>query len=450
MTSDKLRLLPAVHEVVEELRQHYHSNSDERLTRAARDAINAVRAEVLQAPQTPIDRDIILQMALATLQATFAPIEVINATGVILHTNLGRAPLSPKALEAIGGAAQSSDLEYDLQHGKRASRNRLLSEPLAELTHTEAGFIVNNCAAALVLALAALGGKATALARSQIIEIGGGFRLPDIMKASGVELYEVGTTNRTRLTDYEEALENGAEAILWMHRSNFEITGFTEEPTLDALRALADKYNVPLIYDLGTGLAWDTATFDLKSEPTIHHKSVHSADVTLFSGDKLFGGPQAGVIVGRRASVDRLAKHPLARALRADKLTIAAFAATLSSHLENRPEEIPVFQMLNMAPEELQSRAQAIAASLPENRFRIVEVKDTVGGGTMPNSELLGLAIEIKESDSERVHELLRSAPHPIVTRIQDNAVLIHVRTLLPNQLTTVAGKLANTLALLS
>ena len=446
MVSDKLRLLPAVHEVVKSLREHPVSQSEKRLTWAARMAIQQARERLLDNEINVVDEASILVSALEFLEDSCVPAQVINATGVILHTNLGRAPLSEAAIAAVCAAAKSSDLEYDLTSGKRASRNRLLSGPLAELTNTEEGFIVNNCAAALVLALAALGGKATALARSQIIEIGGGFRLPDIMKASGVELMEVGTTNRIRLSDYEEALEDGAAAILWMHRSNFEISGFTEEPSVEELRKVADHYNVPLIYDLGTGLKWDTELLNLRPEPTICDKAVQLADVTLFSGDKLFGGPQAGVLVGKASAIKRLSKHPLARALRADKLTMAAFAATIMSHLNDTPEDLPTYQMLRTSPEELMTRAERILSSLPADVCRVVEVIDTVGGGTMPNSELPGLAIEISTSETEQFHRKLRAHPLPIVARIKDDAVLVHLRTIAPHQLDTIIQKLSKIL----
>ena len=447
MTSEKLRQLPAVFEIVAQLRVQNPQLPDARLTQAARDGINHLRTKILDDPSTKIELESILEHATSSLNRSYAPVEVINATGVVLHTNLGRAPLSPRAMDAVLNAAQSSDLEYDLEAGKRASRNRLLSKPLAELTHTEAGFIVNNCAAALILALAGLGGRATALARSQIIEIGGGFRLPDIMRVSGVRLHEVGTTNRTRLSDYEEALEQGADSILWMHRSNFELSGFTEEPSLAELSKLATKHRVPLIYDLGTGLLWDTTELNLRAEPTIHDKAVQLADVTLFSGDKLFGGPQAGIIVGKRTSVDKLTKHPFARALRADKLTTAALAATLESHLAGTPEDLPIYQMLTMSRTQLDDRANALVRHLSDNQFRIIDVIDTVGGGTMPNSELPGLALELTTDSPEQLHAELRAAPLPIVTRIKEETVLVHVRTIDPSQIENIAHKLAKVLA---
>ena len=447
MTSEKLRQLPPVFEVVAQLRAQRPHVPDTRLTQAARDGINHLRTEILNDPSIKIELQSILEYATLSLDRSYAPVEVINATGVVLHTNLGRAPLSRRAIDAVINAAQSSDLEYDLEAGKRASRNRLLSKPLAELTQTEAGFIVNNCAAALILALAGLGGRAAALARSQIIEIGGGFRLPDIMRVSGVNLHEVGTTNRTRLSDYEEALEQGAESILWMHRSNFELTGFTEEPSLAELSKLATKHEVPLIYDLGTGLLWDTDKFNLRAEPTIQDKTVQLADVTLFSGDKLFGGPQAGIIVGNRVSIEKLMKHPFARALRADKLTTAALAATLESHLAESPDDLPVYQMLTMSRAQLVERANTLASHLDEGHFNIIDITDTVGGGTMPNSELPGLALELKTDSPEQLHAALRASPLPIVTRIQEKAVLVHVRTITPSQIENTAHKLAKVLA---
>ena len=446
MTSDNLRLLPAVHQIVGLLRKHDKIDSERRLTWAARLSIQQARDRVVNDDQATMSHDEILSLALHFLRHSGAPQKVINATGVILHTNLGRAPLSEAALSALTHAAQSSDLEYDLETGSRASRNRLLARHLAELTNTEDGFIVNNCAAALVLALAGLGGTATALARSQIIEIGGGFRLPDIMKASGVELKEVGTTNRVRLKDYEEALQDGATAILWMHRSNFEIRGFTEEPTLESLRVLADKFNVPLIYDLGTGLKWDVESLNLPPEPTIDNKAVELADVSLFSGDKLFGGPQAGVLVGKSSAIKRLSKHPLARALRADKLTIAAFAATLMSHLNETPEELPIYQMLTVSKEDLRQRAQRVVSNLEGVECAIVDVVDTVGGGTMPSSELPGIALELTPPDVEKLHKSLRNPPLPIITRIKDGTVLVHLRTVPWKELDAVTHKLADIL----
>ena len=447
MTSTDLRNLPAVHDIVEQLRQLLPDLPQSRLRTAARHAIDTTRSLILSGKSVENSHDAIVRLAVRELHSQIRPEALVNATGVLLHTNLGRAPLSQRARDAMLEASQACDVEYDLAEGARASRNRLLAQSLGQLTGTDSGFIVNNCAAALVLALAGLGGRSTAIARSQIIEIGGGFRLPDIMRASGVALFEVGTTNRVKLQDFADALDNGADAILWMHRSNFDITGFVEEPDLKELRKLATERQVPLIYDLGTGAAWDMTQFGLNAEPQIHDMLVQLADVTLFSGDKLFGGPQAGVLVGKSRAIETLGKHPLARALRADKVTLAAFGATLEAHLNGNLAELPIHQMLAADESMLRQRAENIVTLVGHPALSVIDVVDTVGGGTMPTSQLKGIGVRIGAHSPETLHSQLRSATTPIVGRIQDEAYQLHMRTIPESQIETVAEALRNVLA---
>jgi L-seryl-tRNA(Ser) seleniumtransferase len=361
---------------------------------------------------------------------------VINATGVILHTNLGRAPLSSAAITAIHAVSTGySNLEYDLSTGQRGSRLVHAESLLTRLTGCEAALVVNNNAAAVLLILSALARRrAVVIARSQLVEIGGGFRIPDVMKQSGARLLEVGTTNRVHLSDYQTALDEASPAlILHAHRSNFIITGFTSEPTMLELAEIAHKAGIPLVDDLGSGALLETAQFGLSHEPLISESLNSTADIVCFSGDKLLGGPQAGIIIGKSDLIARLKKHPLARAIRADKLCLAALSATLLHYLKDETlTEIPVWRMIAIPPDALRQRAQNWANTLGIGK--VVESKSTIGGGSLPGETLPTFVLALSLPSPNRALQRLRTHNPPIVARVEADQVIFDPRTILPDQ----------------
>lgn len=369
---------------------------------------------------------------------------VINATGIVLHTNLGRAPLSTEAREAVLAASGPSSVEYDLESGQRGSRTAYSGELAARLCGTEAATVVNNGAAALVLVVAALaGGREVIVSRGELIEIGGSFRLPDIIKVSGARLVEVGTTNRTRLDDYREAIGPDTGMILSVHRSNFRQVGFVADvPTAD-LAALAETSGLPLVHDLGSGLvATDADVIEaLDDEPVVTDSVDRGAHIVLFSGDKLLGGSQAGIIAGRTDLVERCRRHPLARITRIDKLQLAALEATLRTHARGSAAiDLPALAMLHRDVAELTTRAEALAhavaahiANDPRRAGTItLAVRTTstyVGGGSAPGRTLPGVAIACGGVDAQRLAAALRSEEVPVIARIEDDEVLIDLRS---------------------
>lgn len=368
---------------------------------------------------------------------------VINATGVVLHTNLGRAPLSAAAQAAVAEAAAGySSLEIDLDEGGRGSRHAHIAGIVTAITGAEAGFAVNNNAAAVVLALAALaGGREAVVGRGELVEIGGGFRMPDVMHQSGARLVEVGTTNRTYLADYEAALGPGCGLLLKVHRSNFTVRGFVHEASLDQLVELGRSRGVPVVYDLGSGCLVDLTPAGLPQEPTVQASVAVGTDIVLFSGDKLLGGPQAGLIVGRNAAVERCRKHPLARAMRLDKLDLAALAATLRAYLEPARawREIPILAMLERSPAERRRRAARLAAGLrracgAEASVAVVGTEGQVGGGALPEVAIPSYAAAIRPAAAraEEWAARLRNAATPVVAVVRDDALLLDVLALLP------------------
>jgi L-seryl-tRNA(Ser) seleniumtransferase len=367
---------------------------------------------------------------------------VVNATGVVLHTNLGRAPLARAAVEAmVRAAGEYTNLEYDLGAGRRGSRYVHCAELLTELTGAEDALVVNNAAAALLLALNTLAlGRGVVVSRGELVEIGGGFRIPEILERSGARLVEVGSTNRTRLADYRRAIGGGGlSAVLKVHRSNFRITGFTEEPSLAAVGEEAHEAGLPLVYDLGSGLMVDPSALTLPPEPRAAEAIEAGADLVVFSGDKLLGGPQAGIIVGREEFVARLRSNPMCRALRVDKTTLAALEATL--RLYRRPDdamrEIPTLAMLRATADDLRARAESLSRALESAGVEsaTVPVKGAIGGGTYPGVELDSWAVAPEVSGSvQEVADRLRLGDPPVVARIADGRLLLDVRTVLPGQ----------------
>lgn len=367
------------------------------------------------------------------LMPTLVP--VINATGVVLHTNLGRSPLSRAAIQAVQDVAgRYSALEYNLESGERGSRSVHIDELLEQLIGCEASLVVNNNAAAVLLVLTALARRRqVVIARTQLVEIGGGFRVPAVMSQSGAHLVEVGTTNRVHISDYEEALLQPAALILRAHRSNFKIIGFTSEPGLAELAALARQHGIPLVDDLGSGALLNTARFGLAHEPTVQESLAAGADLVCFSGDKLLGGPQAGIIVGRGDLIARIKKHPLARAVRADKLCLAALSATLLHYLKDEAErEIPIWQMLSATTVEIEARAQRWIQILGVGE--VITGLSTIGGGSLPGEELATRLVAFPVSRPNHFLAQLRQQKPAVVARIQDERVVLDPRTVLPDQ----------------
>ncbi len=402
---------------------------------AIRHTLDEARASLRQGATAP-DDEALLADAHRTLEHWLAPtlLPVINATGVILHTNLGRAPLSPTARQAVLEAAGFSSLEYDLARGTRGKRDVHAEGLLTRLTGAEAALVVNNNAAAVLLALTALArGKQVLISRSQLVEIGGGFRIPEVMKQSGAKLVEVGTTNRTHLDDFESALGERVALIMRAHHSNFRIIGFTAEPTLAELVDLGRRHDLPVIDDLGSGALLDTSRFGLGHEPTVQESLQAGAALVCFSGDKLLGGPQAGVVVGQRVFVDRLRRHPLARAVRPDKLCLAALCATLAHYLKDEAErEIPVWRMIAARPEALRQRAKGWVAAL--GRGDVIPGRSTVGGGSLPEETQPTFLWTLPHRSPNTLARTLRQASPPVIARVEDNRLALDPRTVLPEQ----------------
>ena len=382
---------------------------------------------------------------------------VINATGVVIHTNLGRAPLAPEAMAAMSLAAGYGNLEFDLESGRRASRQDHLDGLIAELTGAQAGLAVNNGAGAVVLALAALAaGSPVIVSRGELVEIGGGFRVPDIVVQSGAQMVEIGTTNRTHLTDYEQAVHDHPQVrvILRTHPSNFKITGFTSAPSLQDLATFAHARGLLLVEDLGGGALVDLAPFGIAGEPQVQASLQAGVDLVIFSGDKLLGGPQAGVVAGRRDLIETLAKHPLARALRLDKLSLSALAATLRLYRPpvNPMTRVPVLRMLTEAKAVSRARAQALAtlvSEVPNLETEIVETEGFAGGGAMPMHALAGFALRLScaRVSAEDLARRLRTGSTAVVGRIDHDALLLELRTVSDDELTPLAAAIAQAVA---
>jgi L-seryl-tRNA(Ser) seleniumtransferase len=467
---EQLRQRPGVQALV---RQFGHSAVVEALraeTDALRQRMGASPPESGGAPATPEAAADAIEAGLAArLHGLFQPslCRVINATGVIVHTNLGRAPLSPAALAAVADAGQRYvTLEYDVERGERGSRDQHAEQLLCRLTGAESAVVVNNCAAATMLMLAALGsGREVIVSRGELVEIGGGFRVPEVMAQSGAILREVGTTNRTRASDYAAAISGRTALILRVHRSNFTIEGFTEQPSLEELVAVGRERQITVAEDLGSGniLGGLAAATDLgglrlddvpglealvRGEPTVQASISAGIGVLCFSGDKLLGGPQAGIIVGRRDLVQLIRRHPLMRALRVDKLTYAALGATLTEYAAGRAREgVPVVVMLTRTPEEIEARARRVADALRASGnydTEIVDGRSTVGGGTTPGltlpTRLLAITHRLRSPDS--LESALRQLDPPIIGRIDQERVVLDLRTVFEDEDETLTAGL--------
>lgn len=379
---------------------------------------------------------------------------VINATGVVIHTNLGRAPLSENARKAIADASSYCTLEYDLATGKRGRRGAYSERLLAELTGAEDALVVNNCAAAALLVLTSLAsGSEVIVSRGELVEIGGDFRIPDVLAQSGARLSEVGTTNRTKLTDYKNAVGENTRLILRVHPSNYRIVGFTTSPTVSELAELAREKNILFYEDAGSGAMLDLGPHGLNDEPVIARSIAAGADVVTFSGDKLLGGLQSGLIVGRRDVIVTVRKHPLYRALRVDKLIYAALEATLKSYRSERAtDEIPTLRMLAMSKEEIEKRVTQFVEKLSEKlsnksdlKFEVIDGDSATGGGAAPDARLETklIALTHKTRSAVRIEHKLRFASTPVITRIVDDRVLIDLRTVSEDEESELISSLA-------
>ncbi|MGQ0548266.1 MAG: L-seryl-tRNA(Sec) selenium transferase [Armatimonadota bacterium] len=442
----RLRALPSVERVVVALEaQGLLAGFPRRAaTLCARQVLEDARRRLREGgPEAPPET--IVRETAALLQRRFETSlrRVVNATGVLLHTNLGRAPLSGAAQAAVADAAAGySALEIDLREGGRGSRHAHIEGVLTAATGAEAGFAVNNNAAAVTLALAALaGGREAVVGRGELVEIGGGFRMPDVMHQSGARLIEVGTSNRTYLSDFEAAIGPACGVLLKVHRSNFTVRGFVHEVSLEELVALGQRRGVPVVYDLGSGCLVDLAAVGLPREPTAQEALATGADLVLFSGDKLLGGPQAGLLAGRRTAVDRCRAHPLARALRLDKLDVAALAATLRAYIEPARawREIPVLVLLAQSPAQRRRRAGRLAATLrnhygPAASVAVVATEGQVGGGALPEATIPSYAAAVRPQAArpEEWAARLRTAAPAVVAVVRDGAVLFDVLAMLP------------------
>ena len=424
----RLRDLPSVDELA-------RTSDDPLAVEAARIVLARAREEI-QAGSDPGD----LQARVADeLGAARSPRlgRALNATGVIVHTNLGRAPLAEAALERVHEVGRGySNLEYDLSAGTRGSRQDHVAGILRRLTGAEAALVVNNNAAAVLLALAALAeGRDVLVSRGELIEIGDGFRIPDVLARSGARLVEVGTTNRTRAADYEQAIGSETAVLLRVHQSNFRLVGFTELPSVADLAKVAQRHGLPLVDDLGSGALRPSNTVLLSEEPSVRESLEAGADLVCFSGDKLLGGPQAGIVVGRAELVERLRRHPLQRAVRADKLTLAALEGTLALYLD--PErafgEIPVLRMAAEPADAVQARAERLAELVDG------EVEETVariGGGALPLAELPSFACAVEEE----LAAPLRTGDPPVIGVVRDGRLLLDCRTLTDPEAEEVAA----------
>jgi L-seryl-tRNA(Ser) seleniumtransferase len=457
VNSDPRRSLPSVDRLIRKVTEIKPGLEDWAVQTAARETLAALRADLSRGEVTA---DHTLE-ALAERAAGRAeklaeshPRRVVNATGVVIHTNLGRAPLSAAAQAAVAEAARGySNLELDLETGRRGSRMGQLEAKLIALSGAEAAHVVNNCAAALLLALNTMAlGKEVLVSRGELVEIGGSFRVPAIMERAGVRLREVGTTNRTHLSDYAGGITADTALLLKVHRSNFEQRGFTAEADIQAMAELAHQNGLPLFEDLGSGTLIDLRESGFPDEAHVRARLELGVDVLCFSGDKLLGGPQAGILVGSKEWISAMRTNPLARALRIDKLTVAALDATLDLLLDpERAGEVPVVAGLRATAAELEPRAQAlrerIAGTLPPDWTARVEASESaVGGGSLPEHRLPGSAVVLTGPRLARLARRLREAPTPLLARLHEDALWLDVRTIRDDEFDEIVGALMHAL----
>src|SRR5437879_2642443 len=466
--SELLRQIPSVDELLAQPRLAQLTKRVDRnlVVEVARTVLDDLRGRIIGQTATAIlaeispvacDRSALEERITTLVERILARslLPVINATGVILHTNLGRAPLPESAVEEFRWAAtQYSNLEYDLEAGARGKRDVHTAELLTRLTGGEAAIVVNNCAAAVLVTLAALArGGEVIVSRGELIEIGDGFRIPEIMEQSGAVLREVGTTNRTRIADYENAINEKTCVILRVHPSNFTVSGFTEKPEVAELIALGQRTRLPVLEDLGSGCLVDLSPVGI-SEPTARESVEAGFAMVLFSGEKMLGGPQAGIIAGKKELVQKVRRHPLFRALRVDKLTIAAIEATLRAYLRGAWNEIPALRMMQMSLEEISQRTDALYNALSvkiadgDAEIEIADGRSLVGGGSTPAQSLPTKVLRIASArhSANDLELRLRTGASTVIARIEDNRLMIDLRTVFPEQEAALAEALASVL----
>jgi L-seryl-tRNA(Ser) seleniumtransferase len=441
-TQEELRKLPSVDRLLQEeaVAELVEGWGHDLAAEAVREMLDGARQAILAGEPCPPHEALLHRVSerlAARLRPTLRP--AINATGVIVHTNLGRAPLSGEARAAMDAVAQTySNLEYDLEAGRRGSRYVHAEEILCQLTGAEAALVVNNNAAAVLLILMTFAqGQEVILSRSQLVEIGGGFRIPDVMRQSGARLVEVGTTNRTYIHDYEEAISETTAALMRVHHSNFRLTGFVHEPSTAEMVTLAAEKGLLLFDDLGSGTLLDTVPYGLAHEPTIQESVAAGASLVSCSGDKLLGGPQAGLILGAAELIARLKRFPLTRALRVDKTTLAGLQATLRHYLLGEAtEKVPVWRMISQDDAALKRRAQSWARKLKGLGMDawVIPGHSAVGGGSLPGETLPTYLVALSSASPDEVAARLRAGEPPVVTRIEEDRVVLDPRTVLPEQ----------------
>lgn len=450
-----MRQLPKVDEMIRMIQSEFNTELPEVPTilikHVVQKEIDSARQRILSEEPFHFSQNKLLERVKAEIQKQNKPHlqKVINATGIILHTNLGRAKLSKKVSEMlteIGG--HYSNLEYDLESGERGSRYSHVEELLTFLTGAESALVVNNNAAAVYLVLDSIGkGKEVIVSRGELVEIGGSFRVPEIMKASGCKLVEVGTTNKTHKSDYEDNIGEETGALLKVHTSNYKIIGFTEEVSLQEMKTIAENHSIPVICDLGSGLLLDLKAYGINSEPTVKECLKERADIICFSGDKLLGGPQAGIIVGDSKYINKMKKNHLLRALRIDKLTLTALELTLRQYLsfQEASEQIPTLKMITESPESLKERAETLHALLNKKEnieYEIVQTESQIGGGSMPGVNLPSYAIAVNTPHitADKLEQKLRTNTVPIITRIIKNRIFLDLRTIDNEDFTQIAN----------
>jgi|TARA_B110000116_G_scaffold12462_1_gene10114 L-seryl-tRNA(Ser) seleniumtransferase len=452
--NELLRQLPSITDILAQadIQDLLRTIRQDTVVAAARNVLDSIRRDILaDNDSTPTSLEAITQSTIVALQlyqaTTLQP--VINATGILLHTGLGRAPLPAVALEAITQIGQGyASVEINLQSGKRSNRAAAVENKLRHLFGCEAATVVNNNAGATLLALSALAdGKQTIVSRGELVEIGGSFRMPDVMNASGTQMCEVGTTNKTRAVDYANAINDNTAVLMKIHCSNYHIAGFSESATIAELATVAHDHDLLLIDDIGSGAFFDYTKFGIQQEPMPVQSLRDGADVVLFSGDKLLGGPQCGIIIGKQDCLDRINKHPLMRALRLDKTIFAALAATLDIYLGPHPEQhIPLLQLLTESIDQLQQRAKATAKVIQENsadELTVETVSDTtyLGGGSVPGQEIATVCIVLEHSSisPDEISKRLRTCKTPLLGRIHDNRFTIDFRSVFASEDSSVA-----------
>ncbi|NWF75433.1 MAG: L-seryl-tRNA(Sec) selenium transferase [Nitrospirae bacterium] len=441
-----LATLPSVDEILKSNQGVELLNAYPRryVIQAIQKAIDIRRKKILKGEPVDLSEEMLtadIEVIVKRL-SSFSLIPLINATGVVIHTNLGRSLLSRSALENIRIVSESySNLEYDIEEGKRGKRYTHVKRILKEVTGAEDALVVNNNAAAVMLCLNTIAkGKEVIVSRGELVEIGGSFRIPDVMKSSGATLHEVGTTNKTHLSDYEKAINENTALILKVHKSNYRIIGFSGEVPIEDLVGLGQRYHIPVMFDLGSGCILDLRNYGIYDEPAVKDIIKSGVDLTTFSGDKLLGGPQGGVIVGRKKYIEEIQKNPITRAVRIDKLTLAGFEATLMGYVDEEKaiKNIPTLRMLLQKPEQIKARANKIAKKLKKeiNKAKISVIADTsrAGGGSLPEKDFPTYAVAIKPLELEisvnELEERLRKGNPPIIARIREDILILDARTI--------------------